>query len=186
MKKKRLIIGALSGLAGTAIKSVFNRVYSANRNKTRTKHKTLYANLNRQSNIQTEENKERTGIAESLLNIGLGTLGGIGAYLFSKNRRDTLSEKIAGGIVLGSTTDLILKAFRRKTVRRRKFSYVLGNSLYGIVTGMVNNALDRYLSDNGESPLEEYVERMRVREEMNQKRTRLRRFGQKEALKKTS
>lgn len=170
---KKIIIGALAGLTGTAVKSIFNEVYSAT--KTKAKTKTKSSDNKRQLTLPSEENKSRTLTVNSFLNIGLGTLGGIGSYLFSKTRRDTLSEKITSGVVLGSTTDLILKFLSRKHAKRNSFSFVVGNSLYGIVTGVVNNTLDRYFANaNDCKSLDEYVDRMKMREEVKERKIKLR------------
>lgn len=161
---RNIINGALSGLAGTVTKLVFKEI----------------------SFKKPPESKPYTTKPKLAgpLGLVLGVLGGIGTH-FAFKKQDRLVTKVTSGFVVGSISDMLLKATRiTEPEQNKKFTMFLGNGLYGLVTAMVDKALGRFILETNH--LDNYIEYMQVREEIKKKKHGLKRHNQENDLQRTS
>lgn len=178
---KRMISGAVSGLAGALAKSLVNNIQA--RKTIEPKHRVIKLAGKKIIVCPLEEKKPRNRLL-SLIGLGLGVAGGIGTHFVAKNKRDFVTD-MTSGFVIGTMSDLGLNAATKRIKKQnKKPSILLGNGIYGFVTALVNKGLGRHPSKANH--LHNYIEYMQVREKLKDRKTKLRRFTNKDDLPKTS
>jgi len=138
--KDRHILGIVSGLCGSVVKTVFDEVSLRSKISQRSYRETAAGVW---VNSRREAKSWKGHILGAMMDTGLSMLGGIvKVNLLSRNGRDHYVTKGAFyGVTYGSIVGALMSGFSTNKVKPKdaasNLSYVLGNAAYGVVTTIV-------------------------------------------------
>lgn len=134
--KDRIILGAIAGLAGNVVKTIIDEISLKKKISQRSFRSTAAGVWVSKKSEATNLNGQILG---SLLDSGMGTLGGIGiVFLLTKTGRDHIVTKgLISGIGMGSFINFILGTLPQNQLRPKdaasNLSYMLSHAAYGVV-----------------------------------------------------
>ncbi|EGW37727.1 hypothetical protein [Desulfosporosinus sp. OT] len=138
--KDRHILGIVSGLCGSVVKTVIDEVSLRNKISKRSYRETAAGVW---VNSRREATSWKGNVLGGMMDAGLSMLGGIiKVNLLSKNGRDHYIAKGAFyGVTYGSIVGALMSGFSTNKVKPKdaasNLSYVLCNAAYGMVTTVV-------------------------------------------------